>query len=60
LGSARMLSESGESPESLRARVTSPGGTTEAGVRVLAEAGVRRILAQAVAAATRRSVELGL
>ncbi len=32
-GAARLLVESGETPESLRAAVTSPGGTTEAGVR---------------------------
>ncbi len=39
--------------------VTSPGGTTAAGVRVLEEHAVRSALLEAVMAATRRSAELG-
>ena len=35
LGAARMLTESGEPPAELRRRVTSPGGTTQAGLDVL-------------------------
>jgi pyrroline-5-carboxylate reductase len=58
-GAARMLSESGESPEVLRERVTSPGGTTEAALRVLADRMVAEALKDAVAAATRRAGELG-
>jgi pyrroline-5-carboxylate reductase len=58
-GSARLLVESGQSPEVLRAQVTSPGGTTEAGVRVLEERGVRVAVTAAVAAATARSRQLG-
>jgi pyrroline-5-carboxylate reductase len=57
-GAARLLVESGETPESLRARVTSPGGTTEAGLKVLEERGVRVAIVAAVAAATERSRQL--
>jgi pyrroline-5-carboxylate reductase len=59
LGSARMLSETGEEPSTLRAQVTSPGGTTAAGLRALESAGVRAAILEAVAAATERSRELG-
>jgi pyrroline-5-carboxylate reductase len=58
VGSAALLNERGD-PARLRAMVTSPGGTTAAGVRVLEEHGVRSALLEAVMAATRRSVELG-
>jgi len=58
-GSARLLLETGEGPEALRAAVTSPGGTTAAGLRVLEAAGVRSALMEAVAAATERSRQLG-
>jgi pyrroline-5-carboxylate reductase len=59
LGAARLLAESGQSPEELRAMVTSPGGTTAAAVAVLEERGVRGAFAAAVAAATARSRQLG-
>jgi pyrroline-5-carboxylate reductase len=59
LGAAALLTEGGESPEALRAAVTSPGGTTAAGLQVLESHGVRAALLEAVAAATRRSNELG-
>ncbi|MBW3614549.1 MAG: pyrroline-5-carboxylate reductase [Actinobacteria bacterium] len=59
LGAARMLDEIGEAPEALRAAVTSPGGTTAAGLRALEAAGVRSAFLEAVAAATARSRELG-
>lgn len=59
LGSARMLSETGEEPSTLRAQVTSPGGTTAAGLRALESAGVRAAILEAVAAATERSRQLG-
>lgn len=57
-GAARMLAESGDKPETLRAQVTSPGGTTAAGLRVLEERAVRSALLEAVVAASRRSAEL--
>jgi pyrroline-5-carboxylate reductase len=53
------LAESGDSAEQLRAAVTSPGGTTAAGLRVLEERAVRAAFLEAVAAATDRSRELG-
>jgi pyrroline-5-carboxylate reductase len=59
LGSARMLVESGTTAESLRAAVTSPGGTTAAGLRALEQHGVRAAFLDAVAAATDRSKALG-
>ena len=59
LGSARLLAESGERPESLRAAVTSPGGTTAAGLAALEKRAVRAALMEAVHAATQRSKDLG-
>ncbi|MGD0320633.1 MAG: pyrroline-5-carboxylate reductase [Acidimicrobiales bacterium] len=58
-GSARLLVESGETPQGLRDRVTSPGGTTEAGLRVLGDRDVAGAFVEAVAKATERSRELG-
>jgi pyrroline-5-carboxylate reductase len=59
LGAARLLTESDAGPEALRAAVTSPGGTTAAGLRALESAGVRSGFLDAVMAATERSRELG-
>ncbi|MGB8180027.1 MAG: pyrroline-5-carboxylate reductase [Acidimicrobiales bacterium] len=58
-GSGALLKESGESPEVLRAQVTSPGGTTAAGLRVLEQHAVRAAFLDAVAAAAERSRQLG-
>jgi pyrroline-5-carboxylate reductase len=59
LGAARLLAESGDGPEALRAAVTSPGGTTAAGLRALENHGTRAAFLDAVAAATERSRALG-
>lgn len=57
IGSAALLAERGDAAQ-LRAMVTSPGGTTAAGLRVLEEHGVRSAMLEAVMAATARSREL--
>jgi pyrroline-5-carboxylate reductase len=59
VGSARLLVESGETPEALRAAVTSPGGTTAAGVHRLERSAVRAAFLDAVVAATERAHDLG-
>ena len=59
MGAAMLMVESGKTPADLRADVTSPGGTTAAGLRVLERDGVRSAFIEAVAAATARSKELG-
>jgi pyrroline-5-carboxylate reductase len=59
LGSATLLAHDDSGPEALRAAVTSPGGTTAAGLRELETHGVRAAILDAVTAATRRSRELG-
>lgn len=59
LGAARLILEEDEAPEVLRQRVTSPGGTTRAGLDALEAAGFTDAILAAVRAATRRSIELG-
>jgi pyrroline-5-carboxylate reductase len=59
LGAATLLARGDDGPEALRAAVTSPGGTTAAGLRELERHAVRAALLEAVAAATARSKELG-
>ena len=59
LGAAQLLDQSSDGPEALRAAVTSPGGTTAAGLRVLEQRAVRAAFLDAVMAATERSKELG-
>jgi pyrroline-5-carboxylate reductase len=59
LGSAKLALESGLHPGQLKDRVTSPGGTTIAGLARLEAEGFRRAVLDAVEAATRRARELG-
>jgi pyrroline-5-carboxylate reductase len=58
-GAARLLAEGDAGPADLRAAVTSPGGTTAAGLAELERHGARAAFLDAVTAATRRSRELG-
>lgn len=58
LGAVRMVMDTGESPQVLRAGVTSPGGTTEAALKYLEEKGFQKILITAVKEAAIRSKEL--
>ena len=59
LGAATLFLQGDTSPGELRAAVTSPGGTTAEGLRVLEQRAVRAALIDAVLAARDRSVELG-
>lgn len=58
LGSAKMVLESGRHPGALKDMVTSPAGTTIAGVHELEKAGLRGTFMSAVLAATKRAEEL--
>ncbi len=58
IGTARLL-ETGMPPERLRQMVTSPGGTTEAGLKVFEERDLRGIVDEVLRAACRRAEELG-
>lgn len=58
-GAAALARDAGEAPAVLRARVTSPGGTTARGLAALESGGLRPTLAEAVAEAANRSRELG-
>ena len=59
LGAGRLVIESGRSPADLRDGVTTPGGTTVEGLKVLDDANVPQAFIDAVKAATDRSKELG-
>lgn len=59
LGSVKLAIATGKHPADLRAMVTSPGGTTIAGLHEMEKAGFQGVIMNAVEAATRRSRELG-
>ncbi|NTW68541.1 MAG: pyrroline-5-carboxylate reductase [Chlorobiaceae bacterium] len=58
LGAAKMVLSGVKSPEELKREVTTPGGTTEAGLKIMDEQNIRQILVETVAAAAARSREL--
>ncbi len=58
-GAVELLEKTGETPEKLRDQVSSPGGTTEAGLAHMAQNKFRRIVSDTVKTAADRSVELG-
>ena len=58
VGTARLL-ETGMTPEKLREMVTSPGGTTAAGLKVFGEKNLPGIVSEALLSALRRAEELG-
>ncbi len=59
LGAAHLAKQSGEPLSKLREMVTSPGGTTAAGLGVMDEMGLGELITEVVKAACQRSVELG-
>ena len=58
-GSAKLALESGEHPAVLKGRVTSPGGTTIAGIQALEQGAFRGLIMDAIGKAAQRSSELG-
>ncbi len=58
LGAAKMALSGSKNPDELKRDVTTPGGTTEAGLNIMDEKGIRQILVETVAAAAARSREL--
>jgi pyrroline-5-carboxylate reductase len=58
IGTARLL-ETGMPPDKLREMVTSPGGTTAAGLKVFEEKGLKEMVSGVIGAAANRSKELG-
>lgn len=57
-GASKMALESNDSPETLRKKVTSPGGTTEKAIAILQEGQLEALFAKALAGAKSRSIEL--
>ena len=60
VGAAKMLATSPDSPQELRRKVTSPGGTTQAAITHLDQNDAGIIFIHAIAAAAKRSKELGV
>lgn len=59
LGTGRMLADTGLHPALLKEAVTSPGGTSIAGLHAMERGGIRALIMDAIVAATERSTELG-
>lgn len=59
IGAAEMLKASEKHPSILRKEITSPGGTTEAGIEVLREHNFQQALVSCITQATKRSHDLG-
>ncbi len=59
IGAAEMVKSSTKPPKELRREVTSPGGTTEAGVRILEENGVQQAFISCIKAAASQSKKMG-
>jgi len=59
IGAAKLMEETGLSPEELRGKVTSPGGTTEAALKTFERLGFEEIMEKAVLAARDRAREMG-
>jgi pyrroline-5-carboxylate reductase len=57
-GAARMVQETGKSPEELRIQVTSLGGTTQAALEKMTELGFKELIEKAMTAAAERGAEL--
>jgi pyrroline-5-carboxylate reductase len=60
MGAAKMIQEQGSSPEILRENVTSPNGTTAAGLHALSSFGGGKAIAEAIKQAAKRSKEISL
>jgi pyrroline-5-carboxylate reductase len=58
-GAVKLLEEKGDSPQHLRRLVTTPGGTTEAAIKVLEARHVQQAIVEAIAAAAEKSREIG-
>lgn len=58
-GAAAMIQMRSDDPATLRAKVTSPGGTTEAAIKAFENSGFRDIVLKAMTAARDRGIELG-
>jgi len=59
IGAGALLEQSKDPPAELQRKVTTPGGTTQAGIETLQAGGLDALLAKALAAAAKRSRELG-
>ncbi|MCJ7827026.1 MAG: pyrroline-5-carboxylate reductase, partial [Demequinaceae bacterium] len=58
VGAARLLIESGDTPQSLRRRVSSPGGTTNAALEAMSHAGLQDVISAGAKAAVARAHEM--